>query len=133
MTGTICTTYSIGLTLKITRVGPKLNLFVVHETRLPPTVPRDSAGLTYELQQILGALGEWLVGPPAARWLGASARLPLTPKATYLHFMSATASRKSLGSLIRAAFRAEARSIAELCGRTAQYVQWSETLPSQSF
>jgi len=46
MTGTICTTYSIGLTLKITRVGPKLNLFVVHETRLPPTVARDSAGLT---------------------------------------------------------------------------------------
>ena len=48
-------------------------------------------------------------GPRAGRCL--EARLPLTLKASYLHFMSATASCESLGSLIRAATRSEARSI----------------------
>ena len=46
MTGTIYIIYSISLTLKITRIGPKLNLFVVYKTRLPPTILRDLAGLT---------------------------------------------------------------------------------------
>jgi len=49
-------------------------------------------------------------GPRAGRCL--EARLPLTLMAAYLHFMSATASCESLRSLIRAATRSEARSIA---------------------